>query len=74
MGEIEDIQQANVEHFMERGPALSYAYSSYVVARRPSTGEVLLGGLGGMGLAQMWFQETESHVGCPGYADAEIIQ
>lgn len=74
MSDPTEIQRANWEHFMERGPALSYAYRSYVVARKPSEGLVLLGGLGAMGVGQMWFTETDDHKQYPGYAEAEIIE
>lgn len=69
----EQVQADNLDHFMERGPALSYAYGTYVIARRPSTGEVLLGGLGGMGVGRMWFAESDDLKDRPGYADAEIV-
>ena len=73
MASIEEIKQANFDHFMERGPGLSYGYTSYVIARRPSSGEILLGGLGGLGVGQMWFAEGADHVNYPGYAEAEIL-
>lgn len=73
MDEVEKALQHNAEHLAERGPALSYAYKSPVFARRPSTGEVLIGGLGAMGIGQMWVTEEERHREYPGYADAKIV-
>lgn len=73
MTTVEEAIQHNWEHFMERGPALSYAYQTYVVARQPSTGRILLGGLGAMGVGQMWFSEEPEHADYPGYAEAELV-
>lgn len=54
-------------------PGLSYAHGGFVVARNPAEGTILLGGLGAVGVGQMWFTEDEAHKDYPGYADAEII-
>lgn len=51
-------------------PRLSYSAQAYVLARDPSKGRILLGGLGGLGVGQMWFNEDERHKEYPGYADA----
>jgi hypothetical protein len=73
MSEAEKAAEHNFEHFMEHGPGLSYGYVIYVIARRPSTGEILLGGLGGMGTGQMWEAETAEHQRYPGYTEAQIV-
>lgn len=70
---VEQVQRENAAHFMERGPALSRGYQAYVIARRPQDAHVLLGGLGSMGVGQMWVPETEEHQGYPGYEDAAIL-
>ena len=67
----EEVQSDNLKHFMEHGPGLSYAYGTFVVARDKERGKVLIGGLGGMGVGQMWVDETPAHKDYPGYEDAE---
>ena len=73
MSDIEKIQEANVAHFLEHGPGLSHGYSSFVQARDTKNGRILIGGLGGMGVGEMWFEETESHRAYPGYAEAKDV-
>lgn len=51
---VEQIQQENFSHFMEGGPRLSSGYQIFVVAKDSKKGRVLLGGLGAMGVGQMW--------------------
>lgn len=70
---ITDIQRANLAHFMENGPGLSYAYKTYIVARDPSAKQVMLGGLGGTGMGQMWVSENDRHKDYPGYVEARIL-
>ena len=45
-----------------------------VLARNSRTKQILLGGLGGLGVGQMWFNEAdEDYSDYPGYADAKIV-
>ena len=53
-GSVQEIKEANHAHFMKHGPGLSYGYGTYVVAKDTVNGKVLIGGLGGMGVGQMW--------------------
>jgi len=48
----DEIAQDNHAHFVDRGPGLSYGYSSYVDAIDINTGRIRIGGLGGMGAGQ----------------------
>lgn len=76
MTEVDAAKEANRRHFLERGrrPGLSYGYQRYVIARRPSTGEILIGGLGSLGTGELWLTENaDDHARLPGYADAEIV-
>lgn len=70
---IDQIKADNHEHFMKRGPALSYAYGHYVVAKDTAKKCVLLGGLGSMGVGRMWFDMTEDkrYQDYPGWDEAE---
>src|SRR5271154_1836715 len=70
MDKIEEAKQNNLDVFMEQGPKLSYRYKTWVVARDRTDGWVLLGGLGGMGVGEMWSKETERDQDRPGYAEA----
>jgi hypothetical protein len=50
----EEAQRKNIEEFMEHGPGLRKSTRIFYVARCPSGRHVLKGGLGGMGVGQMW--------------------
>lgn len=68
---VEQVQQENQAHFMERGPGLSYGYTSYVIAKDTKRKKVLLGGLGGMGCGSMWFDmDAEQDPLRPGWEEA----
>lgn len=54
-------------------PRLSLRVVPWVIARRPSTGEILLGGLGAMGVGRRWVAEEEDDKGYRGYAEAVIV-
>jgi len=45
----------------------------FVVARDPERGVTLLGGLGVLGVGQMWFADREEYRDYPGFEDALII-
>lgn len=68
-----ELQAANLAHFMERGPGLSYGYRTWVEAKDTKNKRVRLGGLGGMGVGSMWFEETDAHKEYPGYAEAKDV-
>lgn len=74
MSEKKTAEQAaaeNREHFMERGPGLSYGYQIYIVAKDTAKGKVLRGGLGGMGVGQMWCDlDLERDSQRPGWEEA----
>ena len=46
--------------------------NTFVVARDIKRGRILLGGLGVLGVGQMWFDETDRHKDYQGYNEAEI--
>jgi hypothetical protein len=46
----------NFDHFMERGPGLSYGYKHYIVGYDHITGTMILGGLGGMGVGTLEYK------------------
>jgi hypothetical protein len=67
----DEIQTENNRISMEKGPGLRYSYGTYVVAKDSKTKRVLLGGLGAMGVGQMWFSNASgSYNDRPGYAEA----
>ncbi len=53
-------------------PSLMDAGPCFVVARDPSKKMVLLGGLGAMGVGEMWFKDEPPHRDYHGYDDAPI--
>jgi hypothetical protein len=44
----------NFREFMARGPRISLAYKTWVIGRDRKRGRVLVGGLGGLGIGEMW--------------------
>jgi hypothetical protein len=66
----EQVQAGNLRAFMEDGPRLSRRYGMFVVARDRQQGMVLLGGLGAVGVGQMWRPDDGSDKDYPGYDDA----
>ncbi len=57
---IEALQAQNIINAEKNGGKLSYDKTIFVVARDRGAKRVLLGGLGGMGVGQMWFEEEGS--------------
>lgn len=51
---------------------LSYSQRAYVVARHRD-GFVKLGGLGALGVGEMWVVEVPEHADYPGYAEAAVV-
>lgn len=52
--EIGARQNSNVAEALEHGPGLRFSTRIWVVAKDPEHEAVLLGGLGAMGVGQMW--------------------
>ncbi len=66
--EIARREASNAAEQAEHGPGLRYTTSTWIVAR--GDGEVLLGGLGALGVGKMWVAETDRHREDPTYVDA----
>jgi hypothetical protein len=63
------LQHGNIVKAIKDGPRLRYDYSLFCVARDRARKRVLVGGLGGLGVGQEWFEEA-GHAHYPGYEDA----
>lgn len=46
--------------------------NTYVVARDPDAKKILIGGLGTMGVGQLWFDEEPDHKNYSNYKTAKI--
>lgn len=68
---INALAEQNIAEVMRNGPRLRVGQNTWVIARRP--GEVLIGGLGCMGIGSMWFKERPEHQDLPGYEGAEVV-
>ncbi len=66
---VAETLQRNREIISERGPGLYYDIKACVLAKDTVKGQVLLGGLGGLGCGEMWMSD-ERYVGTPEYDDA----
>ena len=52
-----------------RGPLGNNA-NLHIIARNRATKKILVGGLGGLGAGEMWFDEEPIHASYPGYKAA----
>lgn len=67
---IDELKNENIKDVLENGPGLKYSRNTWIEARDRYQGYVLVGGLGAMGVGQMWFKEDEGHKSYEGYEDA----
>lgn len=72
--EIEKLQAENFEKFLEDGPRLRADYNVWVEAKDTEHGMVLLGGLGGCGVGNMWVPLTERHKEYLGFTEAPEVE
>ena len=73
MHKTEEIAKANIKATIEKGPGLRYSTGHFVGGWREKDGkeEVLLSGLGGMGVGTMWVSVEEEHKKDPGWDRAK---
>lgn len=62
------VQADNIAIAMGRGPGLYRDMGIYVIEH--TDGEVLIGGLGGMGVGRMWVPLEDWHRELPGWKEA----
>ena len=69
---IEESATANLSEFMEHGPGLRWSTRSWAVAKDTANNRVKLGGLGCMGVGEMWFDldVVPHYTEDPTFADA----
>ncbi len=58
---------------MERGPGLYKDMTSFVVAKDTKNKKLLLGGLGGMGMGEMWVNLCDGDENRSGFAEAPEV-
>jgi len=68
--EAREVMRDNVADAIENGPRLSYGRGICVLARNSLRQTVLLGGLGGMGVGQMWVGDSDNVKRYAGYDEA----
>lgn len=68
--EMQALQEQNVLKAIQDGPRARTDYNVFVVARDRTARRVLIGGLGSLGVGQMWFPEQEQYVSYPGFENA----
>ena len=71
---ISDLQAENFQMFLKDGPRLRYDYNTFIIARDDEARMVLIGGLGGAGVGQMWFGLEDRHKDYPGFEDAPQVK
>lgn len=69
-----DVARKNAQNFLEYGPGLRYSTGTFVVARDRKCKRVLTGGLGGMGVGQMWGSQCSTDREKPGYRHAPEME
>ena len=67
---MEQARQHNLDTFLRQGAGLSSNYTVWIEAKDSARKRVLLGGLGGMGVGQMWAEEENCHKKYLGYNEA----
>jgi hypothetical protein len=70
----EDLQAENIAKFMQDGPRLRADYNVWIVKKDSPHNKVLLGGLGGMGVGQMWTDMLERYKSYPGFDEAPELK
>lgn len=73
MKTVEDVKAHNMKVYMRHGPGLNGHYRTFVIARDPYTKRILIGGLGSLGVGQMWFDEKDTDRDRIGYKEARIV-
>lgn len=56
---IDEKSAENLQDVLENGPGLRYSRNTWIVAKDSKNGYVLKGGLGGLGVGQMWFKASD---------------
>lgn len=62
MSKLSEALEHNLQDVIENGPRLSYSRKTAIVAYDPVKRRVLLGGLGALGVGEMWFDLREGHM------------
>lgn len=72
---IDERAEDNFDDFVERGPGLRTSYQWWVIAKS-KRGYTKLGGLGGMGVGEMWFKDHPDPpwLSDPTYAEAPFVE
>jgi len=77
VGHREDViaqrSSQNTTNLITNGRRLSRNRKTWVVAKDPERGYVLIGGLGAMGVGEMWFPTAPRDEEDPTYADAPVL-
>jgi hypothetical protein len=70
----EEVEAANAAVVKERAgrPGFDARMGVFIVARDPTRGLILLGGLGALGVGTMWVDEQPKHKGYAGYDLAPV--
>ena len=64
----------NIGHVLRDGPRMRIGQHTWIVAKDPDQGFHICGGLGCMGVGQMWVKTDDDDRGDPEYADAPLAK
>ncbi len=64
------LAEENVMKAIQDGPRIRFDYNRWIVARDRARGWSLHGGLGCLGVGQMWIEDSDRTASLPGYEDA----
>ena len=64
--------EKNMETFLEHGPGLKYDYETWIIYKSEDGEMVFTGGLGGMGVGQMWCPASKEDKKSKEYKDAPV--
>lgn len=67
MATITQMQAENFNMALQDGPRLRYDYNTWVEAKDTESNQILVGGLGCMGVGVMWFPMSERRKQLPNF-------
>lgn len=67
---IEQLQAENIAKFMQDGPRLRVDYHTFIVAKDTKNRRLLIGGLGCLGVGEMWSEAWDEDKNKPGFDEA----
>lgn len=72
-GYADALEAANLKDVFYNGPGLRWSRNTWIIAKDTNAGMVQVGGLGAMGVGQMWMVTRDYHRDDPTFAGAPEV-